>query len=91
MPVDLIGQFQRPSPTFRHIDGVLLGWLEVPVDVRVLWVRLDLCGCERSGRRSLISPDVPLCYMPSPDLAPTYAAMLEVWLGCVWLLRGLLG
>lgn len=91
VPVDFIGQFQRASATFRHIDRVFLGGLQVPVHVRVLWVGRDFCGCERSGRRLLISSGVSLCYMLSPDLAPTYAAMLEVWLGCVWLLRGLLG
>lgn len=74
--MDFIGEFQGTAATFGDIDRVFLGWLQVPVNMRVLRMSLNLCGCERPGRSCLSAK----CHTLShawPDLAPTYAAMLE--------------
>lgn len=47
--VNFIGQLQGAASSTCHIDGVFLGRLEIPKDVRVLRVRLDLSCCERPG------------------------------------------
>lgn len=81
MAVDLIGQFQGPSSSLGDVDRVFLGRLQVPVHMRILRMSQDLCGCERS--ETFDQPNVTLVYRYRPDLAPTYAAILEWCFGCV--------
>lgn len=78
--VDFIGQLQRTSSSTCDIDGVFLGRLQIPKDVRVFRVRLDLSCCERP--RSAISQTLHEVYR-LPDMVDTYA-MLDRCRGVVW-------
>lgn len=69
MAVNLIGQLQRASSPTCDIDGVFLGRLQVPIDMRILGVRLDLSCCERP--ESTISQLLHGSYH-LPDLVDTY-------------------
>lgn len=71
-----IGQLERASTSSSDIDRLFLGGLQVPVDVRVLRVLLELCCCQ--GSRIAVSQMLHLSHRLL-DLAFTYAILSFVF------------
>lgn len=71
-----IGQLERASTSSSDIDRFFLGGLQVPVDVRILWVLLELC-CGQ-GSKIAVSQLSHLS-LRLLDLAFTYAILSFVF------------